>query len=181
MAEATGKVNVKRLRELLFDDEDQSTYVILDGASVPGLLKKLFVAKEEWVSLYRGELEPDLAQVAPYLVKLREQSELTDWILEEGWGKHWGIFVITQTGLEALRRHFRKFLRVKDSEGKVLYFRYYDPRVLNVYLPTCNSVEIQTVYGPVKSYIAEDAKTGDAILFPCDARRVTPKVISLHG
>ena len=131
-----GKVNVSRLKKLIFSKEDKSAYVILDGASVEGMLGRLKAAKEEWACLYRGELEPDLADAAPYLVKLREKSDLTDWILEEGWGNHWGVFVISEAGLEALRRHLRKFLRVKDPEGNVLYFRYYDPRVLRLYLPT---------------------------------------------
>ena len=51
--------------------------------------------------------------------------------------------------LEELRRHFRKFLKVEDPKGKSLIFRYYDPRVLRVYLPTCNAMELQTVFGPV--------------------------------
>ena len=38
------------------------------------------------------------------------------------------------------------------------YFRYYDPRVLRVYLPTCNARELQTVFGPVLRYLVEDEK-----------------------
>jgi hypothetical protein len=158
-------MNPDQLHKLLFAHEDESTYAVLDGASVPELLAKLYAAKEEWACLYRGELEPDLAEVAPYLVKLRPLAPLTDWLLTEGWGNHWGIFAITPVGLEALRRHFRHFLRVKDPDGKVLYFRFYDPRVLGVYLPTCNRAEIKTIYGPVRRYLAEDQRTGDALSF----------------
>ncbi len=172
---------IEQLRALLFAQEDESTYTVLDGASVPELLPKLSEAKEEWACLYRGELEPDLAEVAPYLVKLRSESPLTDWILTEGWGNHWGIFAVTQAGLEALRRHFRHFLRVKDDAGKILYFRFYDPRVLRVYLPTCNRAEIKAFYGPVLRYIAEDAKTGQAEVFPHAQTRIRsePKHLEL--
>src|SRR5262245_13928828 len=100
-------VNREQLHQLLFSQEDISTYAVLDGASVPDLLPKLSEAKEECACLYRGELEPDMAEVAPYLVKLRAESPFTDWVLSEGWGNHWGIFALTQVGLEALRRHFR--------------------------------------------------------------------------
>ena len=166
--------HVERLRELLFASEDESTYAVLDGASVPGLRAKLHGCKEEWASLYRGELEPDLAEVAPYLVKLRAKSEFTDWLLAEGWGKHWGIFAVTAVGLEALRRHFRHFLRVKDHTGKILYFRFYDPRVLQVYLPTCRRDELGFVYGAVTRFVAEDELTGDATIFPHDPNRIKP-------
>jgi len=165
---------LERVRQTLFASEHHSVYAILDGASVTGLRTKLHFAREEWACLYRGDLEPDMAEVAPYLVKLRPQSEFTDWILEEGWGKHWGVFVVTPVGLEALRRHLRGFLRVKDPAGKVLYFRYYDPRVLRVYLPTCNRTEIKAVYGPILRFIAEDEKSGDAVSFPHDPRKIKP-------
>jgi hypothetical protein len=165
----------KQLRELLFASEGLSTYAVLDGASAPGLLEKLLFAKEESACLYRGELEPELAEAAPYLVKLREKSEFTDWLLEEGWGHHWGIFAITTVGIEPLRRHFRHFLRVKDSDGKILYFRYYDPRVLQVYLPTCRRSEIKVFYGPVLRYLAEDARGECTLVFPHDPVRIKPK------
>ena len=42
--------------------------------------------------LYRGELQPDMAEVAPYLVKLDRDAPFTDWVLDRGWGNHWGVF-----------------------------------------------------------------------------------------
>ena len=171
--------DVARLRRLIFSTENQSVYAVLDGASVPDLLEKLQTAKEEWASLYRGELEPDLAEVAPYLVKLRPDSPLTTWILTEGWGQHWGTFVVTPVGLEALRRHFRGFLRVRDHTGKILYFRFYDPRVLRVYVPTCRRDEIKAFYGPVQQYIAEDSKPGSALVFAHDPVKVKAVAVAL--
>ena len=44
---------------------------------------------------------------------------------------------------------------VYDPQGKPLYFRYYDPRVLRIYLPTCKESELKTVFGPVNSFYAE--------------------------
>jgi hypothetical protein len=173
--------SVARLRQLLFASDSESTYAILDGASVPGLPAKLRAAKEEWACLYRGELEPDLAEVAPYLIKLRRQSPLTDWILGEGWGRHWGIFAITQAGLEALRRHLRGFLRVKDSTGKILYFRYYDPRVLRVYLPTCKGAELKTLFGPVSRYAAEGDRSAQALVFQPNGTRLATRAEDLEG
>ena len=171
--------SVAVLKQLLFASDHESVYAVLDGASVPGLLKRLAMAREESACLYRGELEPDLAEVAPYLVKLREKSEFTQWLLEEGWGRHWGVFAVTPVGIEALRRHFRHFLRVKDHTGKILYFRYYDPRVLQAYLPTCRRDEIKIIYGPVLRYVAEDGKAGAAHVFPHDPVKIKTKTINL--
>jgi len=171
----------EKLRELLFGTEDTSTYAVLDGASVPDLLKKLASVPEEHACLYRGEIEPDLAEVAPYLVKLRTESEFTDWLLEEGWGNHWGIFAITTVGLEALRRHFRHFLRVKDHTGKILYFRFYDPRVLRVYLPPCNRTERKPIHGGVLRYIAEGVDAEQADIFSNESGRAKIAQQSLTG
>jgi hypothetical protein len=44
---------------------------------------------------------------------------------------------------------------VYDEEGSYLYFRYYDPRVLRVYLPTCNESELGAVFGPIEFFLLE--------------------------
>jgi len=140
----------------LFAEEAANVYAVLDGASVPGLLEQLYELEPEHECLYRGELQPDVAEVAPYLVCLEPDSEFTRWLVAEGWGQHWGVFVSSDADMRVLRRHFRTFLVVYDPEGKPLYFRYYDPRVLRLYMPTCNEQELQIVFGPVVSYLLED-------------------------
>ncbi len=160
------KVPVDALKRALLDqlfpgEEGVNAFAVLDGASVPELLKRLYgEAPPEFVCLYRGQLEPDMAEVAPYLVRLKEETPFTNWLMEEGWGKHWGIYVLAAANLKVMRRHFRTFLMVRDPEGKQVYFRYYDPRVLRIYLPTCTAQELGMVFGPVLRYgvEAEDAK-----------------------
>ena len=55
-----------------------------------------------------------------------------------------------------MRKHCRTFLIVHGANGKPLYFRYYDPRVLRLYLPTCTAQELAIVFGPISSYLMED-------------------------
>lgn len=164
--------SVQSLKMQLFSQQGYRVFAILDGASVPLLQQNLISFAVEHACLYRGELEPDMAKVAPYLVMLERDAEFTRWVLSKGWGEHWGIFGVTHTDLWSLRRHFRKFLIVYDESRKSLYFRYYDPRVLRVYLPTCNAAELKTVFGPVLSFMVEDEDpkscrkfmmTGDAL------------------
>lgn len=151
------------VRNHLFEDDSLQVYCILDGASVHDLLSHLYIGEREFECLYRGELQPDMAEVAPYLVRLPEKSEFTQWVLDQGWGQHWGVFVVSGQSLAVLRRHFRKFLMVHDSNAKPLYFRFYDPRVLRVYLPTCNAGELNSFFGPVEKYVMED-EDGKAML-----------------
>jgi len=141
--------------QALYNNEDNLVYAVLDGASIPNLQQLFFEHQVDNVCLYRGELAPDMAEVAPYLAHLSAESSFTHLFLQEGWGNHWGILAISNGNLRTLRMHFRKFLMVYDPNGKPLYFRYYDPRVLRVYLPTCNAEELQTVFGPIGAYVLE--------------------------
>jgi len=149
--------DIRLLQQHVFSRPDTNVFTVLDGASVPKLPQALWKHQPEHVCLYRGELEPDLAETAPYLVRLEEKSPFTGWVFKEGWGNHWGVFAITpaDVNLRMLRQHFRKFLMVYDPEGKLLYFRYYDPRVLRTYLPTCNAEELDIVFGPIDAYVLE--------------------------
>jgi len=157
---AAEKVTIETLQKHLFSQYDTNVYAVLDGASMPDLElpRLLWKLKPEHVCLYRGQLEPDMAEVAPYLVKLEYDHPFTKLVLEKGWGNHWGVFAVTrlEAGLREMRNHFRRFLMVMNPEGKTVYFRYYDPRVLRVYLPTCNAEEIEMVFGPISCYIVED-------------------------
>ncbi len=158
---------IESLRRHLFAEEDMHAYAVLDGASVPNLRLKLHELEPEHVCLYRGELEPDMAEVAPYLISLGMKEEFTRWVIAEGWGRHWGVFAVSRGDIRSLRTHFRKFLMVHDSDGKPLYFRYYDPRVLKVYLPTCTADELKTFFGPVQTFLMEDKdpKLGKKFVF----------------
>ena len=147
----------EEIRCLLFDKAQagEHVYAVLDGASIPDLLDRLVSDNPVNVCLYRGELEADLAEVAPYLVQLEPGSEFAEWIVTEGWGRHWGIFARIAAELDDTRRHFRRFLIVHDPDNDPMYFRYYDPRVLRVFLPTCNSTELNEIFGTVAAYFME--------------------------
>ena len=163
----------------LFADPDASVFAVLDAASVPNLLPVLSESSPEHSCLYLGTIDPVLAEAAPYLVKLQQGVNFTDWVVREGWGKHWGIFAAAAVPLASLRHHFRRFLMVKNEGGKSIYFRYYDPRVLRVYLPTCNEGELDVIFGPVQRYVVEgeDAKT--MIEYSRIDRKLVPRAISL--
>lgn len=146
----------QKLRETLFPCGDEAnTYAVIDGASCDDLLKQLRKLAPENCCLYAGELEVDMKEVAPYLVHLKEDHPFTEWLLTNFIGKSWCIFARSPASFPALRKHFRTFLLVKSAEGEVLYFRYYDPRVLRIYLPTTNEEECNTVFGPIAKYYCE--------------------------
>jgi hypothetical protein len=164
----------------LFSDEDCNVFATLDGASVPYLLDKLYGLLPEFECLFRGELEPDIAEVAPYLVQLEPFSEFTKWVVTHGWGQHWGIFAASTADFRALRQHFRTLLTVYDATGKPMLFRYYDPRVLRTYLPTCSAGELSAVFGPITTFMIEDTDPWTLLRFGIDSGSLSKEEFRLE-
>jgi len=151
--------HVKRMIDNLWrldeEMEPPQVYALLDAARDESIYPKIVNSDLESTCLFQGENARKLAWVAPYLVLLRRDDPFTEWVVENGWGKSWGVFAGSPAPLNELKRHFRTFLMVYDDEGSSLYFRYYDPRVLRAYLPTCNAEELGSVFGPIEFFIAE--------------------------
>jgi hypothetical protein len=156
---------VETIEEHLFSDDAMNVFAVLDGASVPGLLDKLYELLPDFSCLFKGELSPDMAEVAPYVVRIERGSEFANWLIEQGWGKHWGIFALTDGDLREIVRHLGTLLIVFDENGIPLRFRYYDPRVLGAYLPTCNPEELAVVFGPIACYLLEDSNSCGVLRF----------------
>src|SRR3954447_16399238 len=126
---------VDTLQKQLFSVKG-NLFAVIDGAAMPDLLDALYRLKPPFHCLYRGELQPDMAEVAPYLVQLQEGSGFTTWLLLKGLGKPFGIFLSSSADLLKVRRHLRRLLTVHTEGGKPMLFRFYDPRVLGDFLPT---------------------------------------------
>ncbi len=126
-------------------------YAILDACDAPAVPTKVKGLGEEiGISLYRGEAEEDYWAIAPYLVRV--DPSLLDWIIITLWEQSWGIFVVAEADLETLRTHFRRFLTVRMPDGEKVYFRFYDPRVIQQFLPTCNDAELGEFFGFIQKF-----------------------------
>lgn len=167
--------------ELLWPDEESIAYVVLDGANTPDLLDKLYdEAGPEFECLYAGDLEPDIAEVAPYLARLEPESEFSKWVLS-GWGESWGIHVVVPSEMELpeVRRHLRKLNMVYGPGGKPLLFRWYDPRVLRIMLPTCNRDQLEEIFGPVKKFVLEGETKDRGVAFSFANGKLVQEQINL--
>jgi hypothetical protein len=151
------EVPMEQLRERLWPaGDDASAYAILDGARDPRAHPIITGSKLEHRCLYIGELSPSLARAAPWIVRLSRDDDDTRELLRRGWGEAWGVYLrAPASSLAALHQHFRRILRVQDEAGRKLLFRYYDPRVLRAYLPTCTADELRQVFGPVERFFIE--------------------------
>lgn len=143
---------------------DYSDYILLDAARLDGFIYQAQELNENYRCLYEGDSEAVLGAVGPWLFQLDLYSEFIDFVVEHGAGNSWGIIIRSNAEEEDLYRHLRQFLIVHKEDGKELYFRFYDPRVLREFLPTCDSEQLIEFFGPVTTYIMEDEE-GQMIQF----------------
>jgi hypothetical protein len=142
---------LERRREPLF--------AVVDGSRGPRPLRLLREAVDEHRSLYEGVRGDALADAAPYLVAFRRDSALLERLVREGWGSRWAVFLACGRPFNEVRRHLRRFLVVEDDDtGEPYYFRFYDPRTLRVFLPSCTPRQRADFFGDVDAFFAEDER-----------------------
>lgn len=154
-------------------------YALVDAARSESIYPTIMGANVASACLHRGKRAEELAWVAPYLVLLQPEDPFTHWLLDKGWGKSRASFVLSSATLNELNRHFRTYLTVYDEEGKSYFFRFYDPRVLRTYLPTCNAQEIKTIFGPVENFIVEGEDPSVLLHFSLAGEALLKEKVSL--
>ena len=145
------------------DSTPGSLWAILDCARDRRIYRELAVSRLDYQCLYSGELSTELKVVAPHMVELSPRYAYTTTLLNQSWGRSWGLFVRINDATR-LRHHLRKLLTVRVEDGPKMLFRFYDPRVMRVYLPSCTPDELQQVFGPITSYFCESADTEPRLL-----------------
>ncbi len=156
-------LHLSRLDELLWPTGfRRNVWMILDGARDPRVFAMLLNSYLDYSCLYSGPIPPALEKAAPYLVLLEHGGYYTRQLLARAWGNNWGVILRCDLDLERLRKHLRKFLMVRDTSGRNLVFRYYDPRVLRTFLPTCGGRELEEFFGPIDAFYLEDSDARSA-------------------
>lgn len=139
-------------------------YALVDAARAPDGPRQAEKAAVPFESLLAGPLGAELGSVAPYLVEFRSRSSFGRWWFEQ-WGNSAGILVETPADLAELRRHFRTLLIVRGEGRQEYYFRFYDPRVLRVFLPKCTTDEAKRFFGPITALYCEGADGKELLTF----------------
>ena len=145
--------------------ESEPIYAVVDGARNPAV--QAWAASDgaaAWC-LHRGTLPKPLREVAPYLRRIGRGHEHTQRFFEAAWGDAWGVLFTSPAPSRELRRHLRRYLRVRNAAGGLFAFRWFDPRVLRVFLPTLTSAELIRFFGPINAFAIEEGELGAFHLF----------------
>lgn len=155
-------------------------FTVVDCARDPRAMPMIVAAGVEHSCLYSGPLDPALEVAAPWMARLSPDARLTRELMDTGWLDHWFILARARADvtLQQMRRHLRTLMRVRDESGRVLLFRFYDPRVLREYLPTCTTDEAQDVFGPIDEFLCSGDSPGSLVSFTRAGARI---LVRTHG
>lgn len=134
-------------------------FFLIDAARDRGIYPALrrLAATEPVAALYEGRSARELAGVAPYLLALDPNSPGFDWVWQQPVRAGWGIFIRAPIAIGALRAHLRRLTRVRLEDGRIVLFRFYDPRVLAAFAPTCDAAQMCELFGPIDTLFAVPA------------------------
>lgn len=171
---------LNRLRQHHAGEYKEHLYAIIDTARDDIIYRELRNANVEKGCLLMGDQARNMASVAPYLVRFETDNPFSDWVLKRGWGESWGLFAQSPASFLVMKNHFRKFLRVIDEDGNTLFFRYYDPRVMRIFLPTCNAAQLEDIFGPVTQYYVEGEQFDTMRRYSLSKGKLAQELISLN-
>lgn len=167
----------------LLNDEEQQVealkisahdfnYVILDAAVWGFHMEDIFLKhKTRYCSLFatRGA-DRQLDSVAPYLLEYNQ--ELKQWIDQRGRRDLRRLYIKSDCSLEKLRKHLRRFQRVKTAGGKWLFFRFYDPNVVNVVFPHLTQQQLEEFFRVIDYVVAIDTVIHERRIYQLSKRNV---------
>lgn len=147
---------IKRaLSQIKVADQPSSVFALVDGAQDPRVYPLLTAQGNDWRCLYGADLPRPLATVAPYLAALSSHYSFGGYFARYGRGHNWGVMLRSSASMDDVAEHFADMIRVRLPEGREVLFRFYDPRVLRAFLPTCTPTELDAVFGPVSAFLIE--------------------------
>ena len=120
---------------------------------MPAFIKRTSISRVE-----------ELATTAPYLLSLDSTKMNVESFIRERLGKNQMFFLESSAPKQELLDHCSSMLKAMDEDGKVINFRYYDPRILRVYLPTCTDEEIFIFFGDI-DIIWVEGEEGEVLEF----------------
>ena len=146
----------------------ESVYALFDSADEPLVPPKVNSLGKSAASLYSGTAATDFSHIAPYIATV--DIPLLDWIMDHLSDTPWGYFVFTKpdVNLAGLRKHLRRFLMVSGPDEKELYFRFYDPRVISIFLQSISADIANQFFTPLKSVVLFNEDEQAVRLTPAD-------------
>jgi pSer/pThr/pTyr-binding forkhead associated (FHA) protein len=174
--ELAARVRDDRLLKLL-REQFQPLYTVLDTSVDKKLLSSIYNTPHI-ESLSAAGAATTVGQSTVPLVRLPSDSPLLEFLVREGWGRKWGIYLTCIRDLQELSSHLHHLLTTPAADGAA-EFRYYYPPVLRDYLGRCTSEEASRCFGPVEYFLVEAENPEELLQFTHTGSGVRTTVIPL--
>jgi hypothetical protein len=152
----------KEQREQLLRSIKQPFYAVVDGCQAFDLIcktKQQFALEARMLFEGPATTHEEIGEVAPYVCAVNsDRYFLEEWV--EILGHNVGILITSDVSSKVMYKHLRKIFISQDETNQEYFFRFYDPRVIRGFLPSCRPDEINQFFGPIRSIIVEDIEPG---------------------
>lgn len=177
-----------RLWELLFETESGGepvrVFVVLDGATVRKLPDYFEDSDIPHFPIVPPESDSavEVTRTA-YLAELERGSAMAEWLATEGWGCHWGIYVTCPESVDPddLLNHLRELSQVRLPDGRIVFFRFYDPRVWRLFMTTCDAQQSGFLFELPIRFGCENEDGSDLLTYGLSDGAVERSVFRLKG
>lgn len=107
--------------------------------------------------LYIGSARDEFEDDAPWLAQCDPMDGFSDFLIDEGIGQRWCVFIVSDASFDKLFRHLRHLTKIRQVGGDSLFFRYFDPEVIGSILPFLTSDQRRYLFGPASALLLEIA------------------------
>jgi hypothetical protein len=159
--------------ERFLENELHPNYVLIDAALWGIDIDILFLNEDAiYRSLFRGSTGEKLWSVAPYLVDISSNKELVKKIKEKDSIERRVTWLSSPLNIDALRKHLRHFLRMKRGDNSYIYFRFYDPFVVNAVFPNLNKEQYSEFFDKLDYLIADDIRINERHIYYLSSEKI---------
>lgn len=151
-------------------------YAIIDSAQRAGFHQRLEKYGVDYRSLYEGHAEGNLPEIAPLLVSLSESTDSrrvrAQADIQKLAQERPAVSMIeTRLAADELAKHLRRFHTVKLPEQQAMILRWYDTRILPVWMEAMSEAQRAGFVEGITRWTAYD-RFGDEIELPLPGERV---------
>lgn len=130
---------------------EESLLICLDGARVQNLAIMLREMKIEHLPLFRESPQENIIHVTPFIARFSPSDVFLHWMTLHPVVLESALFCTSTATLQDTFHHVRRFLLTKDDTGRQVYFRFWDPRVIEPFLKGATPEERRWFCGPIRS------------------------------
>lgn len=134
----------------------QNIFALLDAARLPGGTEVIQRSGLPHMPLLQGKAVESLGNSSAWLVQVGKADDFTRLLFTRGsspwhlWDSDAFVLIAAAGEIEDLRRHFRRFMQLKDGpSGRWHFFRFYSAAVLRGLLPSLAPDALADLLGPV--------------------------------